>query len=95
MTLEETQQGLAEMAETCEHPEYKAAADYVAQITHQSLLGFMHPLEYRAMVKEIHAQVVDAEDSEFKIQLNTLIESLLTLLDTALKAQEDKESSEA
>jgi hypothetical protein len=95
MTLEETQEGLAKMAETCEHPEYKAAADYIAQITHQSLLGFMHPLEYRAMVKEVHQQVIDAEESEFKNQLNTLIESLLNLLDEALKAQENKEVSEA
>jgi hypothetical protein len=95
MTLEETQQGLAEMAEICEHPEYKIAADYISQITHQSLLGFMHPVEYRAMIKEVHVQVIDAEDSEFKTQLNTLIESLLTLLDAALKAQEDKQSLEA
>jgi len=95
MTLEETQAGLAKMAEECQHPEYKAAADYIAQITHQSLLGFMHPLEYRAMVEEVHVQVVEAEDSEFKTELNTLIESLLSLLDEAIKAQEDKEASVA
>jgi hypothetical protein len=95
MTLEETQKGLYEMAETCEHPEYKAAADYIAQITQQSLLGFINPFEYHAMVKEVHVQVVDAMESEFKIQLNTLIESLLTLLDADIKAQENTEVSEA
>ena len=89
MTLEETQKGLHEMAETCVHPEYKAAADYIMQLTQQSLLGFMHPLEYKVLIEEVHVQVVDAEESDFKIQLNTLIESLLTLLNQAITAQKE------
>ena len=81
MTLDEINQGLAELATTGD-PAFTDAANFVAQLTEQIKAGEMSAAEYTETLQDVQRQmsiVYEMRQLAYKEQLNTLINGLISI----------------
>jgi len=81
MTLDEINQGLAQLANSGD-PAFSNAANFIAQITEQIKVGQMSASEYTETLQDIQRQISIIQDMQqmaYKEQLNTLINGLIKI----------------
>lgn len=86
MTLDEINQGLAQLATTGD-PAFTDAANFVAQLTEQIKAGEMSTSEYTETLQDIQRQISIVHEMRqlaYKEQLNTLINGLIGIATTVV-----------